>query len=97
MHFLEDLLGEPLTFGTMLISLRESEAWSQVEMARRLGITSQHLGQVEKGRKAVKPERAARWARELRHSEAHFVALALQAQVDDAGLGMRVSVAPDSP
>lgn len=97
MRFLDDLIGEPLTFGTMLTALRECEAWSQTEMAQRLHVTPQHLGQVEKDRKAVTPERAARWARELGQSEAQFVALALQAQVDEAGLQLRVGVTSEAP
>jgi transcriptional regulator with XRE-family HTH domain len=92
MQFLEGLLGGPLTFGGMLVAIREGEEWSQAELARRLGVSAQHLGQVEKGRKAVRPERAAAWARELGYAPAHFVALALQAQVVEAGLQLHVHV-----
>ena len=97
MRFLDDLIGEPLSFGNMLSTLRQCESWSQAEMAHRLQVTPQHLGQVEKGRKAVTPERAAKWARELGQSEAQFVTLALQAQLDEAGLDLRVAVTSEPP
>jgi transcriptional regulator with XRE-family HTH domain len=94
-QFLEGLVG-PLTFGGMLANERECEGWSQAALARRLGVTPQHLCDVEKGRKAVSPERAAAWARELGYSEAQFVELALQAQVDAAGLKLAVHVGGSS-
>jgi len=65
---------------------------SQVEFAKKLGISKQHLCDIEKGRKFVSPERAARFAKILGHSGQSFVALALQDIVNQGGLKLKVSV-----
>jgi transcriptional regulator with XRE-family HTH domain len=62
------------------------------EFAGRLGVSRQNLCDVEHGRRSVSPARAAEWARALGHSEAQFVRLALQDQISQAGLKLRVSV-----
>ena len=91
MKFLESLVGE-LTFGGMIEAMRQAEEMSQVEFAKKLGISKQHLCDIEKGRKFVSPERAARFAKILGHSEQSFVALALQDIVNQGGLKLKVSV-----
>ena len=50
------------------------------------------LNDIEKGRKAVSPERAARFAKVLGYSEARLVQLALQDLVNRGGLNLRVDV-----
>ncbi len=47
---------------------------------------------IEKGNKAVSPERAARFAKALGHSAERFVELSLQSLVDEAGLKLKVVV-----
>ncbi len=91
MKFLEGLVGE-LTFGGLIEAMRQSEETSQVEFAKKLGISKQHLCDIEKGRKFVSPERAAKFARILGHSERSFVALALQDIVNQGGLKLKVNV-----
>ena len=91
MKFLESLVGE-LTFGGLIEAMRRAEEMSQVEFAKKLGISKQHLCDIEKGRKFVSPERAARFAKILGHSEQSFVALALQDIVNQGGLKLKVSV-----
>jgi len=49
-------------------------------------------GIIEKARRSLSPARAAEFARVLGYGEAQFVRLALQAQLDAAGLPYRVSV-----
>jgi transcriptional regulator with XRE-family HTH domain len=92
--FLEELTGGPLTLAGTLEAIREGEGTSQTEFARTLGLSRQHFCDIEKGRKAVSPERAAKFARALGYSEAQFVRLALQGMVDAAGLKLIVSVEP---
>lgn len=89
---LEEVTGGPLTLGDLLRSIREGEGWSQVQMAERLEISRSHLCDIEKQRKTVSPERAARFASILGYGEAQFVRLALQSLVEDAGLRLRVHV-----
>lgn len=91
MKFLGSLVGE-LTFGGLIQAMREADEMSQVEFAKKLGISKQHLCDIEKGRKFVSPERATRFARILGHSEKSFVALALQDTVNQGGLKLKVSV-----
>ncbi len=92
MKFLDRLIGEPMTLGALLAAIRESEQISQAAMAQRLGVSKSHLCDIEKGRKTVSPERAARFARELGLSAEQFVRLALQQLVEIAGLHFRVAL-----
>jgi transcriptional regulator with XRE-family HTH domain len=90
--FLEWLKAGPVSFGQLLAALRDSEAQSLEEFAARLGVSRQHLHQLEGGRKRVSPERAVRFARALGHSEFYFLQLALQDLVNDAGVSAKVEV-----
>jgi len=74
-------------------SIRLGEEVSQSVFAKKLGISASHLCDIEKGRKVVSPERAARFAKVLDRSQHQFVRLALQELVDEAGLRMKVDVA----
>jgi len=89
---LEALMGGPLTLGMALEALRRGENMSQTEFARKLGLSSQKLCDIEKGRRSVSPERAAQFARKLGHPVEVFVRLALQDQVNHGGLKLKVSV-----
>ena len=91
-QLLERLAGGPLTLGRAMESVRKSEALSQDECARKLGVSKSHLCDVEKGRKTVSPERAARWARTLGYPETVLVRLAIQGALDAAGLKYKVAI-----
>ena len=93
MRFLENVAGRPLTLGGLLESLRLSEEMSQAVFAKKLRISASHLCDIEKGRKVVSPERAARFAKILGRSQQQFVRLSLQELVNEAGLKMKVDVA----
>ncbi len=92
MRLLERLAGRPLTLGGAIEAIRLGEEMSQSAFARQLGISRAHLCDIEKGRKAVSPERAARFAHVLGYGEKQFVRLALQDQLDRAGLNMTVQL-----
>ena len=89
---LEQIAGGPLSLGKAIESVRKSEDLSQDECARRLRVSKSHLCDVEKGRKTVSPERAAKWARVLGYPESVFVRLAIQAELDAAGLRYKVEI-----
>lgn len=90
---LEDLIGEPVTFGLYLKSIREGEELTQVAFSEKLGVSVQHLSNVENGRKSVSIERAEAWGKVLGYPETMFVQLALQDQFERAGLqGYNVTV-----
>ena len=82
----------PLTFGRAMNGMRSVEGATLAQFAKRLGVSAQHLGDVEKDRRAVSTERAAEWARRLGHPPAVLVRLVLQREVDAAGLKLRVRV-----
>ena len=90
--FLEELIGGPLTLGAALSGIRESEGESLAQFSARLGVSRSHLCDIEQGRRSVSPERAARFAKALKQHQAQFVRLALQDQVRDAGLRLKVEV-----
>lgn len=76
--FLNDLIGEPLTLGNLICSIREGEEMSMSEFAAELGISRSHLNDIEKGRTAVSPQKAAEYAELLGYSMKQFVRLSLQ-------------------
>ena len=88
--FLERLRGGPLTFGRMLESIRITDEIPQAELARRLEISRAHLCDIEKGRRQVRAERAAQFARALGYSVNQFVAVALEDELRKVGLKVRV-------
>ena len=92
MKLLEEAYGGPLTLGGLLQAIREGEEMSQELFARTLGISRSHLCDIEKGRKVVSISRAARFAKSLGYSETQFVRLAVQGQVKDAGLKLKVKI-----
>ena len=91
-EFLEGLIGGPLSLGAALSGIRESDGESLSQFAVRLGISRTHLCDIEQGRRTVSPERAARFAKALKQHQAQFVRLALQDQVRNAGLRLKVDV-----
>jgi antitoxin HigA-1 len=92
MQFLEKLTGGPLTIAELLHSLRKSDELTQQEFAKTLGISKQHLCDIERGRKAVTPIRAAVFATKLRQPPAFFIQLALHEELIHAGLKLKVKV-----
>jgi len=89
--YFERTLG-PFTLGRALASIRETEGYTLARFAKKLGVSRAHLCDVERGRRGVSAERAARWAKVLGHPPQVFVALALQDEVTAAGLKLKVSV-----
>jgi transcriptional regulator with XRE-family HTH domain len=92
MKFLEETAGRALSLGGLLESIRLGEEMSQTTFAKKLGLSASHLCDIEKGRKVVSPERAARFAKILGRSPEQFVRLSLQELVDEAGLKMKVNI-----
>lgn len=89
--FLEKKVG-PIRFSRMLKSRRLGEELSQTEFAKLLGISKSHLNDIEKGRKFVSPERAARFATILGFSPERYIKLALEEQLAKAGLKYTVEL-----
>lgn len=92
MKLLDKMVGEPLTFGSMLRTIRECDEMTLEAFAQKLGISRSNLCDIEHGRKGVSLPRAARWAHVLGYPEKQFVTLALQAELDAAGLKYHVEI-----
>ena len=90
--FLQKITGGPVTLGKLIEAIRLGEQVSQAEFSKKLKISRSHLNDIEKGNKAVSPERAARFACSLKFSEERFVELSLQSILDEAGLKLKVGV-----
>jgi transcriptional regulator with XRE-family HTH domain len=92
MKFLEKVTGGSLALGSLIESIRLAEEISQSAFAKKLRISPSHLCDIEKRRKVVSPERAAKFAQILGYSQEQFVQLALQEILDEAGIKMIASV-----
>ena len=86
------LLGGPLTFGEAIESLRVRDEVTQTVLAKKIGISRQYLCDVEKGRRLVSPEQAARFAKAFGHPAHVLVQLALQDSIRASGLKLRGAV-----
>ncbi len=87
---LEGLRGGPFTFGLMIESFRKCDEVTQEQLAHKMGISKAHLCDIEKGRRMVSPERAAKFARVMGYMMEQFVAVAIEDQLRKAGLKMKV-------
>ena len=92
MKQLDRLVGEPMTFGNLLKTMRETDEVSQVELAETVGTSAAYISQIEHGKKAVSIEQAAAFAKALGYSETQFVRLAIQDKIRAAGLKLSVSL-----
>ena len=91
LDILEKELG-PLTFGDMIKTIRLCEEWTQAEMAKKLNISCQNLCDIEKERKLVSPERAAKFAKILGQPVEFFIQISIQDSINQAGLPFKIEV-----
>lgn len=90
-NHLEKVSGS-LTLGKLIHSIRMCDEMSQVSFANKLGISRQHLCDIEHDRKIVSPKLAAQYATILGYSVSQFIRLALQAILDRDNLDVAVDV-----
>ena len=81
-----------LTIGALLRSIREGEEESLSAFASQLGVSKSNLSDIEHGHRGVSLRRAAEWAETLGYPVRQFVELALQQELRDANLDLRVTV-----
>ena len=91
---IEKATGCKLTLGKLIWSIRECEEMSQVEFAKKLGISKQHLCAIEHERKSISPKLAAIYAKRLGYLPQQFIQLSLQDIVDREGLSITVEIKP---
>ncbi len=88
---LEKKYGE-LTFANTLKAWRDADEMSQVAFAKRLGISTQNLNDIEKGRRIPSPKRAARIAKKLGIPDIAFVMLSVRDSLRKEGFDYKVSL-----
>jgi len=84
--FLENIVGEKLSFASMIKNIRVCDNISQADFAKKLGISKQYLCDIEHGRKIVSARKAFEFATILRHSTKFFILLALQDELEKNNL-----------
>ena len=94
LKYIEKITGSKLTFGKLIWAIRQADEILQVDFADKLGITKQHLCDIEHERKSVSPKLAAKYADILGYSKEQFIRLALQDLVDREGLNVQIEVTP---
>lgn len=82
------LLREQPSFGELIRSMRLCDDISQGALARKLGISKQHLSAIENGKKAVSPARAAKFAEALGYPIDQFVIAAIEDELREAGISL---------
>lgn len=90
-EYLEKSVGR-LTLGIAIRSIRQGEDESQIDFAKRLGVSKQYLCDLEHNRKIVSAKKAKQFADTLGYSAEQFIALALQDSLEHDGMHMFVEV-----
>ncbi len=88
---MEKITGVKLTLGKLIHAIRTADEISQVEFAKKLGISKQQLCDIEHG-KSVSAKLAAKYADILGYSTEQFIRLALQDSLDRDGLNVQVEI-----
>ena len=82
----------PFSFATFMLGIRTTLDLSQVEMAKKLGISKAALCEIEKGRTLVSPLAASRYAKKAGFSESAALEACLQDQLRKAKIKKRVRI-----
>ena len=84
-----------VSFGEMLHSLRLTEETSQKSFAKKLGISTTELCDIEKGRKFISLQRATSFAKKLNDSPEVFIQYVIQDEILRAGLNCEIKILPN--
>lgn len=82
-----------LSFGEVLRAFRQCDEISQIEFAKKLGVSPANLCDLERGRKIPSPLRSANIAKKLGLSKSFLVQVALQDLLRKHHLPFKISVA----
>ncbi len=82
----------PMTVGLFIKSFRETEGISQTDFAKKLKISRANLCDIEKGRKLLSTERAAKFAKLLKVPETTLIKLSLQDILRQARLNYSIDL-----
>ncbi|MFN7095956.1 MAG: helix-turn-helix domain-containing protein [Gammaproteobacteria bacterium] len=92
LKIIEKILGKKPTLGDYLYALREGDEKNQSDFAELLGVSRQYLCDVEKGRRVVSAKAAASFAEKLGFPPEVFIQLALQDELNQAGLKYNIEL-----
>lgn len=92
---MEKATGVKLTLSKLIWAIRKADGVSQVDFAKKLKISKQHLCDIEHDRKYITPKYAAKYAAILGYSKEQFIELALQDLLDREGLHVQVEIITD--
>ncbi len=81
-----------ISFGTFLLSWRKSEGLSQVEFAKKCGLSAANLCDLEQGRRVPSAVRAKQIAKKLRLPEKGLITLAVQDMLQKQGLNYGIEL-----
>lgn len=82
----------PFSFATYMLGIRTTLELSQVQMAKKLGISKAALCEVEKGRTLVSPLAAIRYAKKAGFSETLALEACFQDQLRKAHIKKRIKI-----
>lgn len=82
----------PFSFATYMLGIRTTLDLSQVEMAKKMGISKSALCEIEKGRTLVSAETAVRYARKAEFSETAALEACFQDQLKKAKIKKRIRI-----
>lgn len=92
MKKLNTIIGNSLTLGKALKSIRLCEDISQCDFAKQLHVSQSYLSDLEHDRKEISPQKAAKFAKILKQSEKQFIRLALQDILHRKGLNYEIEL-----
>ena len=82
----------PFTFATFMLGARTTLDLSQVEMAKKLGISKAAHCEIEKGRTLVSPQAASKYSKKAGFSESVALEACFQDQLRKAKIKKRVRI-----
>jgi plasmid maintenance system antidote protein VapI len=93
---LDDFIQEPLTFGEMIKTIRQTEYenMTQQAFAELIGISKSRLSDIENNRKLISITKAIEMANKLGQSKRFFVMIAMQDMLSRNNLNYRVEINP---
>lgn len=92
MKQLQKISGAELSLGGLINAIRLCDEHTLDMFSKKLQISKSHLCDIEKGRKPVSAKLAAQYADILGYSREQFIRLALQDQLNRAGLKFEVDI-----
>lgn len=82
----------PMTVGLFIRAMRDVQGVSQLDLSKKLKISKAHLCDIERGRRFISPDRAAKFAKIIKVPESTLVQLALQDLLREAKLNYSVKL-----